>query len=155
MQNAAKSNVKASARETIDLLPEDSTWDDVIYRMYVRQKIEAGLADAENGNLLTTAEVRSQLEAMGFTARTGSRSELVQHIATDIAKLRLFLALVASAKTRDTAPSAGFGRRSRSTSPNDQSSMSCPPRHHSSVQLKAIAPHAPSSKAARNWTTAK
>jgi len=42
--------------------------------------------------IMGMAEVRSQLEAMGFTARTGSRPELVQHIADDIAKLRATLA---------------------------------------------------------------
>jgi len=36
MQNALETDVKTAARETIDLLPDDTTWDDVIYRMYVR-----------------------------------------------------------------------------------------------------------------------
>lgn len=62
MHKTTKTNVKAAAQETIDLLPEDATWDDVIYRMYVRQKVEAGLADAEAGNLISTDEVRKRLE---------------------------------------------------------------------------------------------
>jgi predicted transcriptional regulator len=61
MPDLAKNSVKAAARQTIDLLPDDTTWDDVIYRMYVRQKIEAGLADAEAGNLMSTEEARRQL----------------------------------------------------------------------------------------------
>lgn len=61
MPDIAKTDVKASARETIDLLPDDTTWDDVIYRMYVRQKIEAGLADAAVGNLISTDEARRRL----------------------------------------------------------------------------------------------
>lgn len=61
MHETTKSDVKSAARETIDLLPDDATWDDVIYRMYVRQKIEAGLADAEAGNLISTEEVRKRL----------------------------------------------------------------------------------------------
>lgn len=44
MQNTEIQDVKASARAIVDMLPDGSTWDDVIYRMYVRQKIEAGLA---------------------------------------------------------------------------------------------------------------
>lgn len=53
--------VKSAAKETLESLPDDATWDDVIYRMYVRQKIEAGLADAEAGNLISTDEVRRRL----------------------------------------------------------------------------------------------
>jgi predicted transcriptional regulator len=62
MQNIAKIDVKAAARETLELLPDDTTWDDVIYRMYVRQKIEAGLADAAAGNLVSTEEARRRLD---------------------------------------------------------------------------------------------
>ena len=61
MADTAKYSVKDAAKQTIDLLPDDTTWDDVIYRMYVRQKIEAGLADAEAGNLMSTEEARAQL----------------------------------------------------------------------------------------------
>ena len=31
-----------------------------MYRLYVRQKIEAGLADAESGNTVPVAEVRKR-----------------------------------------------------------------------------------------------
>lgn len=55
MQNLRSSDIKASAREAIEQLP-----DDVMYRIYVRQKIEAGLRDAEKGNTVTTSEVRAR-----------------------------------------------------------------------------------------------
>ncbi|MFO7907300.1 MAG: hypothetical protein ACQESR_01450 [Planctomycetota bacterium] len=61
MSDSTRSQVKSAARETVDSLPEDTTWDEVIYRLYVRQKIEAGLADAEAGNLIPTDEVRRRL----------------------------------------------------------------------------------------------
>lgn len=61
MPEATKLSVKSAARETLDSLPDDATWDEVIYRMYVRQKIEAGLADAEVGNLISTDELRRRL----------------------------------------------------------------------------------------------
>lgn len=61
MQKITKTDVKTSALETIELLPDDTTWDDVIYRMYVRQKIEAGLEDAAAGNLVSTDEARRRL----------------------------------------------------------------------------------------------
>lgn len=61
MADTTKLPVKTAAREALDSLPDDATWDDVIYRMYVRQKIEAGIADAEAGNLFSTEEVRLRL----------------------------------------------------------------------------------------------
>ncbi len=60
MSEIARTNAKISAREAIDLLPDEATWEDVMYRIYVRQKIEAGLRDVEAGRTLTTAEVRSR-----------------------------------------------------------------------------------------------
>jgi flagellar biosynthesis component FlhA len=39
-------NVKQEARRLIDKLPDDATWDDVMHEIYVRQAIEAGLADS-------------------------------------------------------------------------------------------------------------
>ena len=51
-------DVKQSAHEAIDTLPDDSNWDDVMYRIYVRQRIEAGLRDAEDGKVVSVDEVR-------------------------------------------------------------------------------------------------
>ena len=58
MPNSKQNDVKTAAREAIDKLPDDATWDDVMYRLYVRQKIDAGLRDVENGHTVTTTEVR-------------------------------------------------------------------------------------------------
>lgn len=33
------------ARSLIDQLPENSTWDDLMYEIYVRQAVEAGLLE--------------------------------------------------------------------------------------------------------------
>jgi predicted transcriptional regulator len=38
---------KETAKQVIDRLPEQATWDDILYELYVKQKIEAGLAAAE------------------------------------------------------------------------------------------------------------
>jgi len=61
MPDSKQNDVKTAAREAIDQLPDDASWDDVMYRLYVRQKIEAGLRDVANGDTLTTAEVRKCL----------------------------------------------------------------------------------------------
>ena len=60
MSTASNSNIKAKVNETIASLPDDATWDDVMYRLYVRQKIEAGLKDVEDGNTLPVSEVRKR-----------------------------------------------------------------------------------------------
>ena len=40
-------NLKQTAHELIDKLPENATWDDVVYKMVTRREIEQGLADSE------------------------------------------------------------------------------------------------------------
>jgi hypothetical protein len=53
-------DVKSAARQLVDSLPDDATWDDVMYRVYVRQAIDAGRQDAADGRLIDVAEVRRQ-----------------------------------------------------------------------------------------------
>lgn len=61
MDQPANQNVKSAAREAIDALPDNTTWDDVLYRIYVRRKIEEGLADAEAGCFVDEDELLRQL----------------------------------------------------------------------------------------------
>jgi len=49
--------VKEQAREVVDTLPEGVTWDDVMYAIYDRQKIEAGIKDGQEGNVVAQDEV--------------------------------------------------------------------------------------------------
>jgi coenzyme F420-reducing hydrogenase alpha subunit len=51
-------NVKEEARKLIDKLPDDSTWDDLMHEIYVRQAIEGGLADSEAGRGTSVEQVR-------------------------------------------------------------------------------------------------
>jgi predicted transcriptional regulator len=53
-------NVKEAARQLVENLPEDVTWDDLMYRIYVRQNIEAGLADSEANRVVEVEEVRKR-----------------------------------------------------------------------------------------------
>ena len=46
-------------------LPEDVTWDDLMYQIYVRQTIEAGLADSEADRVTEVENVRHEF---GLTA---------------------------------------------------------------------------------------
>ena len=44
-----KESIKSRAMKLVREMPENSSWDELMYRIYVRQKIEAGLADMEAG----------------------------------------------------------------------------------------------------------
>lgn len=50
-------NIKEEARRLIDSLPENSTWDDLMYAIYVRQTVEAGLAHSRDGKIIPVEEV--------------------------------------------------------------------------------------------------
>jgi hypothetical protein len=53
--------IKPEARRLVEQLPDDATWDDLLYEIYVRQTIEAGLKDSQEGRTLPVAEVRRRL----------------------------------------------------------------------------------------------
>lgn len=53
-------NIKAEARRLIDRLPENFTWDDLMYEIYVRQAIEAGLSDSQAERVISVEEVRAK-----------------------------------------------------------------------------------------------
>jgi len=53
-------SVKKSAARLIRELPESASWDDLMYQILVRQKIEAGLADLQEGRAHDHAAVRRE-----------------------------------------------------------------------------------------------
>lgn len=53
-------SIKQEAKRLIDRLPEDITWDDLMHEIYVRQSVEAGLADSEAGKTVDVSEVRQK-----------------------------------------------------------------------------------------------
>ena len=53
-------NVKEEAKRLIEKLPENMTWDDLMHEIYVRQSVEAGLADSKTGKVTDVAEVRAK-----------------------------------------------------------------------------------------------
>ena len=56
----ATRSIKEEARQLVDNLPEDATWEHLMYQIYVRQAIEAGLKDSEAGRTVDVKEVRSK-----------------------------------------------------------------------------------------------
>jgi hypothetical protein len=55
----ATPSIKGEARRLVDLLPENSTWEDLMHEIYVRQAIETGLADSKAGRTTDVEHVRS------------------------------------------------------------------------------------------------
>ena len=52
---------KQAAREIIDRLPDRATWDEIMYELYVKEKIEEGLADIEAGRTIPHERVKAEL----------------------------------------------------------------------------------------------
>jgi len=52
-------NIKEEARRLIENLPDDSTWEDLMYQIYVRGTIETG-ADSEAGRVTDVEKVRDE-----------------------------------------------------------------------------------------------
>lgn len=50
--------VKDAVRKLADTLPDDATWDDVMYEIYVRQSVEAGRSDADAGRVISAEDLR-------------------------------------------------------------------------------------------------
>jgi predicted transcriptional regulator len=51
--NAVKDALMELARQ----LPEECTWDEVMYKIFVLQKIDAGLKDADEGRTISHEQV--------------------------------------------------------------------------------------------------
>lgn len=52
--------VKEEAAKLVEALPDDATWDDLMYEIYVRQAIDAGLADSESEDVTSLEDVRNE-----------------------------------------------------------------------------------------------
>ena len=58
MTGTESNSIKSEAHRLIDTLPDDATWDDVMYRVYVRQCIDAGTGNADADRVVEVDEVR-------------------------------------------------------------------------------------------------
>lgn len=52
------SALKDEAKRLIDDLPEAATWEDIVYQLYVRKKIEEGIKASEEGRVVSHEEVK-------------------------------------------------------------------------------------------------
>jgi hypothetical protein len=68
MSSLKDTDIKSKVNETLRTLPDDASWEDVMDRIYVRQKIENGMKDVAQGDTLSVAEVRKRF---GLTESCG------------------------------------------------------------------------------------
>jgi predicted transcriptional regulator len=52
---------KAEVRKILDEIPEDASFEDIQYHIYVRQKIERGLQDVKKGRLISQEEAERRM----------------------------------------------------------------------------------------------
>ena len=58
-------DLRVKAHRIVDTLPDEATWDDLMYRLYVRQEIERGMVDGDAGRTIPVADVRKRLGILG------------------------------------------------------------------------------------------
>jgi predicted transcriptional regulator len=54
--------VKEEVRRMIESLPDDATWEEVQYSIYVRERIERGRREAADGKILDEEEVERRMK---------------------------------------------------------------------------------------------
>ena len=54
-------SAKQEAQKVLDALPDESSLEDIQYRLYVLQKIERGRRDIEAGRVIEHAEVERRM----------------------------------------------------------------------------------------------
>ena len=55
------SKAKEAAIKIIANLPDQATWDDIMYQLYVKKKIELSLKAVEDGKVYSHEEVKKRI----------------------------------------------------------------------------------------------
>jgi predicted transcriptional regulator len=53
---------KEEVRLLLDQIPDDSTFEDIQYHIYVREKIQRGLKDVEEGRVVSEEEMECRMQ---------------------------------------------------------------------------------------------
>ena len=56
------STAKQQVRLLLDQIPDDATFEDIQYHIYVREKIERGLKDVEEGRVVSEEEMERRMQ---------------------------------------------------------------------------------------------
>ncbi|HEV2492346.1 MAG TPA: hypothetical protein VG204_04665 [Terriglobia bacterium] len=55
--------IKEAAKRLIEALPENATWDDVMYEFYVKKKLAQALKEADQGDVVSHESAKQQLSS--------------------------------------------------------------------------------------------
>lgn len=53
-------NAKETAKQLIDRMPDDASLNDIMYELYVKQKIEKGMQASRDGDITPHSEVKAR-----------------------------------------------------------------------------------------------
>lgn len=56
--------IKQEAYKILNQLPDQATWDDLMYKIYVRQAIETGIKDSDEERTIDGKDVRKKYGLM-------------------------------------------------------------------------------------------
>jgi hypothetical protein len=56
-----KSLIKEEAKKLIESLPEQVTWDDIMYQFYVKKKLTTSLKAIEDGKIISHEEAKNRI----------------------------------------------------------------------------------------------
>lgn len=57
-----KAELKKEVEHLLKDLPDDTEWDDLMYKIYVRQSIEQGLKDVEAGRIVSHEDIKKKYQ---------------------------------------------------------------------------------------------
>jgi predicted transcriptional regulator len=61
VESAGMDSAKEQVQRILQVLPDDVSLEDIQYHIYVRQKVDQGLADAEAGRVVSHEEAMRRL----------------------------------------------------------------------------------------------
>jgi len=56
-------SLKEEALKTISELPDSANIDEIMYRIYVLDKINKGMDDIQNGNFITVQDLKKEIKS--------------------------------------------------------------------------------------------
>jgi len=69
----SKTTVKEEMKKMLESLPEDCTWEDIQYHIYVREKIERGMAAIDAGDVISQEEAEKRVDQWLKSSGQGQR----------------------------------------------------------------------------------
>lgn len=62
--------IRQEAHKLVDQLPENATWEDLMYEAYVRQAVQEGIEAADRGEFASEEEVRRRFAKWGVDVKS-------------------------------------------------------------------------------------